>query len=117
MGKVLHDELFLTQGGKLGYPCLHLYTNTQVFPDGKTSEDPLTPEQISKLKGRDLMVANAADSFGLELFLVPFLSHSCQGDSGDFLLNNFPQKKRCPRYMDEKDIALFFEGKRNPSDK
>jgi hypothetical protein len=52
MGKVLHDEQFLTGGGKLGYPCLHPYTNTQVFPAGKTSNDPLTPKQISKLKAK-----------------------------------------------------------------
>lgn len=112
LGTALRDEGFFMCGGKLGYPCLHLYTNTEVFPSGKTSDDPLTAKQVSKLKGRDLMVANAAAGFGLHVFLVPYLRHSCQGDLGDVKLKKFPKKKRCPRYMSEETVESFFQAER-----
>ena len=113
MGQALRNKDFLENGGKIGYPCLHLYTNTQVFPGGKTSDDPLTDKQIRKLKGRDLIVANAAAMFGLDVYLVPYLSHAEQGDLCDLRLQKFPKKKRCPKYMSEDDVKDFFDGERN----
>ena len=106
----LEDEEFMEDGGKIGFPCLHLYTNTEVFPNGKDSNKPLTQKQISKLKGRDLIVANAATTCSLKVYLVPYLSHSCQGCDSDFRLSKFPKKKRCPRFMSDQDIATFFGG-------
>lgn len=71
----LRDSRFLPDGGNVGFPCLHLYTNTEVFPGNKDCSQALTAKQMAKLKGRDLMVANAATSAGLSVKLIPYLSH------------------------------------------
>ena len=108
--KALGDETFLKSGGKIGYPCMHLYTNKEVFPSGKDSSDPLSTEQISKLKGRDLIVANAAASCSLDVHIVPYLSHDLQCDVAPYKLSKFPKKKKCPRYMSEEDVGDYFDG-------
>ena len=64
----LGDNRFFPDGGKIGFPCHHLYTNTEVFPGQKDSSEPLSYKQINKLKGRDLMIANAAVDAGLSIF-------------------------------------------------
>lgn len=89
---------------------MHMYTNQEAFPGHKDSSNALTPKQINKLKGRDLMLASAAASFGVDVFLVPYLSHDCQGDMSDLRLSKFPKKKKCPRYMSEDDVETFFDG-------
>lgn len=107
----LGNEDFLPDGGTIGLPCTHLYTNTEVFPGESCASTTLTQKQINNLKGRDLMVASAASSFGLEVYLVPYLSHSSRcSDIGDLRLDKFPKKESCPSYMSEEDVKTFFEG-------
>lgn len=106
----LRDERFLASGGKVGFPCLHLYTNTEVFPGKKDSSQALTPAQISKLKGRDLLIANAGAAAGLAVRLVPYLGHDYSQDGqGDYPLHKFPNKKKPPRRMDDDKIQAFFK--------
>jgi len=108
--KGLRDERFLADGGTIGFPCLHLYQNTEVFPGQKNSSMPLTSKQISSLKGRDLFVANAAASAGIDVRLVPFLAHEYSMDGGgDWPLSKFPKKKKCPRRMDDETIMSHFD--------
>jgi len=114
--KALGDETFLKSGGKIGYPCMHLYTNKEVFPSGKDSSDPLSKGQISKLKGRDLIVANAAASCSLDVYIVPYLSHDLQEDIAPYKLSKFPKKRKCPRYMSEEDVGDHFDGTRDHRD-
>ena len=105
----LLDKRFLSNGGKIGCACTFQYTNQQVFPGNKDSSQPLDARQIQKLKGNDLLIANAAVSAGLSVHLVPHLGHtySCDGE-GDYPLKKFPLKKKCPRYMDDDSILEFF---------
>mmetsp|Transcript_5491 Transcript_5491/g.11966 ORF Transcript_5491/g.11966 Transcript_5491/m.11966 type:complete len:805 (-) Transcript_5491:127-2541(-) len=106
----LRDERFLAHDGKIGFPCLHLYTNTEVFPGKADSTQALTPTQIGKLKGRDLMIANAAAAAGLPVRLLPYLGHDYSGDGdGDYPLAKFPNKKKCPRRMCDDKIKTFFK--------
>ena len=74
------DNRFFPDGGKIGFPCHHLYTNTEVFPGQKDSSEPLSYKQINKLKGRDLMIANAAVDAGLSIYLQPYLIHDYSRD-------------------------------------
>lgn len=83
----------MSAGGKIGSPCLHLYTNKEVFPGESDLDQPLTYTQIAKLKGRDLMIASVAVAFGLSVRLVPYLGHDSQGDSQDLRLSKFPNDK------------------------
>lgn len=108
--KALKDQNFLETGGKIASPCVHLYTNSQVFPGKSDANMPLTHKQITKLKGRDMMLASVAESFGLQVRLVWYLGNDSQGDVSDLRLNKFPKKKKCPRYMSEEDVEHFFEG-------
>lgn len=75
---VLKSDQFLSNGGKLGYRCNNLYASNEEFVN-QSIETPLTGFQIRALKGRDLMVAKSADSLGLEVYLIPYLSHQCDG--------------------------------------
>jgi len=106
----LRDDRFLSNGGKIGCACLHQYTNQQVFPGNKDSLQALDAGQIRKLKGNDLLIANAAVSAGLSVRLVPHLGHdySCDGE-GDFPLKKFPNKKKCPKRMSDDSIVDFFD--------
>lgn len=105
----LRDDRFLSNGGKIGCACLHQYTNQQVFPGNKDSLQALDSSQVRKLKGNDLLIANAAVSAGLSVRLVPHLGHeySCDGE-GDFPLKKFPNKKKCPKRMSDDSIIDFF---------
>ena len=108
----LAKEDFLEDGGKIGYPCTHMYTNKEVYPGKADSETPLTKKTASKLKGKDLMIASAAIACGLNVYLQPYLSHECQGDLEDLRLQRYPKKRKCPKYMSEDDVESFFDGDR-----
>lgn len=109
----LRDDDFFAGGGSIGFPCLHLYTNTEVFPGKKDSSEDLAPKQIAKLKGRDQLIANAAASLGLVVRLVPYLSHNYSNEDGygDYALAKFPGKKRCPARMSDDKIETHFKTK------
>ena len=75
VAKVVVDEEETMDEMKVGFPCQHLYTNGQVYPDGHCAEDALCAKAIRKLKGRDLMIAQAASESGCSVYLRPFVSH------------------------------------------
>ena len=113
----LGDNRFFPDGGKVGFPCHHLYTNTEVFPGQKDSTQALTSKQMNKLKGRDFMIANAAENAGLSVYLQPYLIHDYSRDGGgDYTLKKFPKKKRCPRYMSNDTIESHFDTEEQQED-
>jgi hypothetical protein len=101
----------LEDGRMISYPCAHIYTNVEVFPK-KESSEPLIVKQISKLKGRYLLVASAAASCGLNIYLGPYLYHEWQGGRCELRLKKSPKKKCCPNYTSEETVERFFEGER-----
>ncbi len=89
----LRDKRFLPEGGKVGLPCFHLYTNEDVFGPGDDSSIALTAAQLNKLKGKDLMVANACASADLSLRLQPYLlNENSDGCGGDWPLKKYPEE-------------------------
>eukprot|EP00392_Amoebophrya_sp_AT5.2_P000214 g214.t1 len=112
---LLHNEKFLTNGGTVGFPCFHLYTNSEVFPSkDRGANEPLTRQQILQLKGKDAAIGRAVDIVqrkvggDLRFFLTPYLSHEFQ-NSGDYLLSRFPVGTRVPGRMDEEKVSKHFQ--------
>lgn len=114
----LRDDQFFFDGGSIGFPCLHMYTNTEVFPGKQNSLEALTLKQIAKLKGRDQLIANAAAAAGLAVRMIPYLSHDYSNEwgEGDYALAKFPTKKRCPARMSDERIESHFKtlGREDP---
>ena len=107
----LADETILEQGGNMAFPCEHLYTNSQVFPDNQSANNVLSMSAIHNLKGRDLVVAQATlDQIGLQVFLKPLIRHKHSVvDRGDYYLSKFPDEHRTvPDFMSDQDIEEFF---------
>eukprot|EP00392_Amoebophrya_sp_AT5.2_P005689 g5699.t1 len=113
--ELLHNKNFLADGGTIGFPCFHLYTNSEVFPGKDSAADrALTRQQIQRLKGKDAAIGRAVDTVqrkvggDLELFLTPYLTHEyCE--EGDYLLSRFPVGTKVPRRMDDDKIARHFK--------
>eukprot|EP00116_Pleurobrachia_bachei_P003313 sb/3463575/ len=117
-----NDESFLPETFDpptfLAFPCFHLYTNEQVFPNHEdTAEVPLTETQVAQLKGKDSIIGKAvlaaAEQTGgcVEIYLQPMVGHEYSsvddGGNGDYLTPQFP--KHCKRRrMDDEDIASHF---------
>lgn len=74
LSSAMQDPEFATYGDKLAFTCYHMYTNT-LFPAEHPGQ--ITTRNISKLKGRDALVAGAAVSLGLDVRVVPFLQEDC----------------------------------------
>jgi hypothetical protein len=55
--EMVADDQFLADGGNIGFPCEHLYTNAQAFPQKRSADDPLSAKATQNLKGRDRLVA------------------------------------------------------------
>lgn len=107
----LADETFLEQGGNMAFPCEHIYTNSQVFPDKQSANNVLSLSAIQNLKGWDLVVAQATlDQIGLQVFLKPLIRHKHSSvDRGDYYLSKFPEEHQTvPDYMSDQDIEEFF---------
>lgn len=112
IGEYMADESFLPKGGKIAFPCEHLYTNSQVFPNQQCSNDVLSLQAIQSLKGRDLVVAQAAlDRLGLCVYLKPLVKHQhTTFDRGDYYLTKFPDyKHHIPPRMSDEEIEQFFD--------
>lgn len=76
LAEALADPKFLSDGGKFGMPCLHLYavpTEERMLPGIESLRD--------YLKGRDRLVAIALTRAGLEPRVVPYVFETCAGDS------------------------------------
>ena len=74
---------------------------------------------MNNLKGRDLLIANAAENAGLSVYLQPYLIHDYSRDGGgDYTLKlkKFPKKKRCPRYMSNDTIESHFDTEEQQED-
>ncbi len=85
LARALEDTSFMTRGGTLGVPCLHLY------PHGIDSA-----LVAPKLKGRDRLVAFAAERAGLEARYRPYLFETCADESW-----------RLSRHPTTKEAAIF----------
>lgn len=76
LAEALADPQFVSDGGKFGMPCLHLYavpTGERTLPGIESLGD--------YLKGRDRLVASALTRAGLEPRVVPYVFETCAGDS------------------------------------
>ena len=74
--EALADPTFVSDGGKFGMPCLHLYavpTDERTLPGIECFRD--------GLKGRDRLVAAALERAGLVPRVVPYVFETCAGDS------------------------------------
>lgn len=82
-----------------------------MFPGQNDSSNVLTSAEIGKLKGRDMMVANACKSAGLPMRLQPYLLHDdSRGCGGDWPLAKFPEEEdiECMCRMSDRSIKLHF---------
>jgi len=74
--EALADPKFVSNGGKFGMPCLHLYavpTSESTLPGIESLRD--------YLKGRDRLVAIALERAGLVPRVVTYVYETCAGDS------------------------------------
>jgi len=99
--EILADDQFMPDGGKLGFPCYHLYTNGQFFK-GRDSEDPLEMTQLKKLKGKDFNIALAGNHCGLDVCLQPYLGETCCDMA--WKTSEFTAKKDIRRRMTDDSI-------------
>ncbi len=76
LAEALADPRFVSDGGKFGMPCLHLYA----IPNGERTL-PGIEGLRDHLKGRDRLVAIALARAGLEPRVVPYVFETCAGDS------------------------------------
>lgn len=115
LANVLTDAMkrddFMRDGGKLGFPCFHLYTNGEVFPGDADARSVLTEQQVARLKGRDAVIGRSAVAACLAVSLVPFLGHDYTGDDerGEYKLARFPNSQRMPRRMSDDTIEYHFK--------
>eukprot|EP00116_Pleurobrachia_bachei_P002638 sb/3462900/ len=101
----------------LAFPCFHLYTNEQVFPNYEDSaEEPLTSAQVAALKGKDAVIGKAAllaaEKTGgcVEIYLQPMVDHDYAEDcGGPYLTPKFPDRCRTSEKMSDEDIKEVFE--------
>lgn len=96
LGECLEDEEFMKEGGKIGFPCYHLYTNGQIFKDA-SADTSLTMKKITKLKGKDFHVGLAANHIGLDVYLQPYLAETCCDET--WKTDTYVQKKDLKRRM------------------
>jgi len=76
LAEALADPKFVSDGGKFGMPCLHLYavpTRERTLPEIESLRD--------YLKGRDRLVAVALERAGLVPRVVPYVFETCAGES------------------------------------
>jgi hypothetical protein len=76
LARALADPKFVSDGGKFGMPCLHLYTvptSESTLPGIESLRD--------RLKGRDRLVAVALERAGLVPRVVPYVFETCAGES------------------------------------
>lgn len=74
--EALADPKFVSDGGRFGMPCLHLYavpTSEKTLPGIESLRD--------YLKGRDRLVAVALERAGLVPRVVPYVFETCAGES------------------------------------
>lgn len=75
LAEALADPKFVSDGGQLGVPCLHLYavpTRERTLPFASLRD---------YLKGRDRLVAVALERAGLVPRVVPYVFETCAGES------------------------------------
>ena len=76
LAEALADPEFVSDGGRFGMPCLHLYavpTGERTLPEIESLRD--------YLKGRDRLVAIALERAGLVPRVVPYVFETCAGES------------------------------------
>ncbi|MCC6644097.1 MAG: hypothetical protein IT374_00795 [Polyangiaceae bacterium] len=85
LAKALASKTFLPKGGTLAFPCFHMYSQDARW---QKRVSPITARNASTLKGRDLAIARAALSLGLDVTLHPYLVESCADEAWE--LKRFP---------------------------
>lgn len=87
LAEALADPKFVSGGGRLGVPCLHLYAVPK--------RAPRTIESLrDALKGRDRLVALALESAGLVPRVVAYVFETCAGDSWRLHRDASPREKK-----------------------
>ena len=89
LAEALADPKFVSDGGKFGIPCLHLYavpTEERTLPGIESLRD--------YLKGRDRLVAAALERAGIEPRVVPYVFETCAGDSWRLLRDVSAREKQ-----------------------
>jgi hypothetical protein len=99
---LLADNVFLPEGGTLGYPCCHLYHQDARF---QCKQSPISPQSVTMLKGRDHLVAATALEVGLSVTFSPYMFENCADET--WQLDRFPtvnEKKKLGRRMDSSKL-------------
>jgi hypothetical protein len=115
--EALADPKFVSDGGKLGLPCLHLYA----LPT-RTSTLPGLERLRGHLKGRDHLVAVALERAGLVPRVVPYIFETCTGESWRLCREananekNIFAQERLEGSSIEEDLPIEFHADGNQSD-
>ena len=105
MKSAWNNTKFLYYGGRLGFHCTHFYTNHDAFATYMSS-NPLSDEQMKRLKGNDLVFATAVTACRLDVYLVPYVSYRGNEEGYEQRLSKFPKKKPCPVQMGGVDPGI-----------
>ena len=98
----LSEPKLLPEGGVLGFPCFHMYSQDVRFQARMTT---LSKKSALALKGRDHTVAEAALKLGLTVMLRPYLVETCADQTWE--LKHFPTEKNragLGEQMEESDL-------------
>lgn len=114
----LADPKFVSNGGKFGLPCLHLYAVPTL---GRTL--PEFENLLNHMKGRDRLVTAALQRAGLMPGVVPYIFENCVGESWRLSRNAsarerkiFEQKRLKGSSLEQKLPFEFHSGDHNPDD-
>lgn len=89
LAEALADPKFVSEGGKFGMPCLHLYA----VPTAERA--PRDVESLrDSLKGRDRRVAVALEHAGLVPRVVAYVFETCAGESWRLRRDPSPREKQ-----------------------
>lgn len=99
---LLADRSFLPNGGTLAYPCCHLYHQDARF---QQKQSPITRQSMTRLTGRDHLVAATALQSGLKVTFHPYMFENCADET--WQLDRFPtrdEKAGLGSQMDSSDL-------------
>lgn len=95
----LANPKFMPKGGVLAFPCFHQYSHDERF---QKRHAPLTRRTALTLKGRDLLVAQAAIDLQLPVALRPYMIETCADQTWE--LERFPTDRERDGLRDRMDF-------------